>query len=314
MERRQLKNGKKNPKYVDLLDEDKPIAGQKWACVSFISPDEILKKKELFFFSEFVKKWDMMKSVDKFTQFLNFVSYKHKIPIDSLISDFKGFVEEEKALLQKPTTFSDDYKTFLEHNEEELQKRFDKDNQFRTNTQGLKIRGCFPSQEEAQLRAKLLRETDPTHDISIGPVGVWIPWNPEAYKLGEVEYLEEELNQLMKEKKKNEAKAKQEFENYVKESKTKAMEENEAKAAKYNNKLSQTIDADGNLIERPLHAAKDQDHQDQDHQDQDVLTVDIQEELFGGNTVVMDKNTDHGLSQLVSGPFAKKVEKVEKVE
>ena len=25
-----------NPKYVDLLDEDKPIAGQKFCCVSFV--------------------------------------------------------------------------------------------------------------------------------------------------------------------------------------------------------------------------------------------------------------------------------------
>ena len=37
-------------KYVDLLDEDKPIAGQKFACVSFVSPENILKKKGSIFF------------------------------------------------------------------------------------------------------------------------------------------------------------------------------------------------------------------------------------------------------------------------
>ena len=47
-----LPNGEKNPKYVDLLDEDKPVAGQKWVCMSFVSPDKILKKKELFFCSK----------------------------------------------------------------------------------------------------------------------------------------------------------------------------------------------------------------------------------------------------------------------
>ena len=31
-------DGTENAKYVDLLDEDKPIAGQKFACVSFLSP------------------------------------------------------------------------------------------------------------------------------------------------------------------------------------------------------------------------------------------------------------------------------------
>ena len=30
-------DGSENDKYVDLLDEDKPIAAQKFSCVSFIS-------------------------------------------------------------------------------------------------------------------------------------------------------------------------------------------------------------------------------------------------------------------------------------
>ena len=36
-------------KYVDLLDEDKPIAEQKFVCLSFISPEYVIKNKELFF-------------------------------------------------------------------------------------------------------------------------------------------------------------------------------------------------------------------------------------------------------------------------
>ena len=48
-ERKQV-NGKNNPKYVDLLEEDKNIAGQKFVCVSFCSPEKILKDKQLFFF------------------------------------------------------------------------------------------------------------------------------------------------------------------------------------------------------------------------------------------------------------------------
>ena len=47
---------------------------------------------------------------------------------------------------------------------------------------------------------KLLREIDPNHDVYVGPVGMWMPWEPEAYKTGRVEYMEDELNQLMKEK------------------------------------------------------------------------------------------------------------------
>ena len=54
----------------------------------------------------------------------------------------------------------------------------------------------------------MLRELDNNHDVFIGPVGTWMPWDPEAYKTGRVEYLEEELNQLMNEKVKNEKEAK----------------------------------------------------------------------------------------------------------
>jgi hypothetical protein len=60
--------------------------------------------------------------------------------------------------------------------------------------------------------------------------------------------MEEELNQLHNEKIKNEARAKEEFERRIKETKRKAIEENIALAKKSGNVLTQTIDEDGNLI------------------------------------------------------------------
>ena len=51
VELKHTKTGDVNHKYIDLLEEDKPIAGQKFACVSFVSPENILKQKEIFFFS-----------------------------------------------------------------------------------------------------------------------------------------------------------------------------------------------------------------------------------------------------------------------
>ena len=49
------------PKYVDLLDEDIPVAGQKFVCLSFISPEKILKQKEEFYFEQFLKQYDLKK-------------------------------------------------------------------------------------------------------------------------------------------------------------------------------------------------------------------------------------------------------------
>ena len=37
-DKRTTGDGAVNPKYVDVLDEDKPVANQKFVCVSFISP------------------------------------------------------------------------------------------------------------------------------------------------------------------------------------------------------------------------------------------------------------------------------------
>ena len=291
-------NGKTNPKYVDLLEEDKPIAGQKFVCVSFCSPEEILKKKEMFFFEEFLKKWDLNKSMEKFIQFLNFVSFKYNVSFDNISNDFREFVKEEKDNLTK-TSFEDDYKTFMDNNETDLQKQFDIAHNFQTSTRGIKIRGSYPTQEEAELRAKMLREVDDKHNIFVGPVGMWMPWDPEAYKTGRVEYMEEELNQLMSEKQKNESNAKTAFEQRVKESKQKAIDENIKNAEKSGNVLTQTIDEQGNLI--GVNNANTQEFALKEQEN--ISTADICKELFEGENIVVG-NTDNGQSQLVSGPFA----------
>jgi len=284
--------------YVDLLDEDKPIAGQKFVCVSFVSPEKILKQKSIFFFEEFLKRWDFNKSMEKFVQFLNFVSFKYKINFEDITNDFKDFTKEERETLIN-NDMNDEYKTFVDNNEEELEKLFNTKNHFQTSTQGLKIRGTYPTQEEAELRCKMLREIDPSHDVFVGPVGLWMPWDPEAYKTGRVEYLETELNQLMNEKKKNEENAKNAFEQRIKESKQKAIEENIKNAEKSGNVLTQTLDQEGNLV--GINNVNTQESLFNDLKN--VTASDIRKELFEGDNIVTGK-TDNGRSKLVSGPFA----------
>ena len=73
------KSGAVNPRYVDLLTEDKPIAGQKFCCISFVSPEKLLKNKEVFLFSEFVKQWGTNKPLEQYNRFLSFIAYKYKL-------------------------------------------------------------------------------------------------------------------------------------------------------------------------------------------------------------------------------------------
>ena len=280
-------------KYIDLLDEDKSIAGQNYVCLSFLSPENILKKKEHFFFEKYLKEFDFNKSINKYTQFLNFISYKYSLNFDNLSNDLKEFVQEEKDNLFT-TTFEDDYKTFLDNNEDKLEKEFNDEHNFQTNTRGIKIRGSFQSLQEAELRCKLLREVDPNHDVYIGQVGVWMPFHPEAYKTGKVEYLEKELNDLMSEKQKNEVQAKQEFDKRVRESKQKAISENIENAKKSGNKLTQTIDKDSNLI-GVANMNTTENIILNNSNNNEIASVDIHKELFEGDNIVIpskDKNSD----------------------
>ena len=269
-------------KLVDLLDEDKPIAEQKFVCLSFISPENEIKNKDRFFFSEFLKNYAFAKSMEKFNTFLNFVSYKYNIKMEELTEEYQSFLSTEKETLRE--NVEGDYRTFMDTHENELNEEYNKKNSFQTSVRGIKVRGVFPTQAEAELRCKMIREVDPNHDVYVGPVGLWVPFHPEAYKTGNVQYLEKELNELMHEKKKNEDNAKMEFDKRVKESKLKAIQENVEKAKQTNNMLTQTINEKGELV-----SIKNMNTQEKNLGVNATLD-DIRKELFEGDDVITSTN------------------------
>lgn len=287
-EKRPSVTRKDDPKYVDALEEDRPINGQKYACVSFISPEDIIKRREHFYFQNFVKHWDFAKSMEKFIQFMNFVSYKYDLVFDELVDNLKDFTENERESLLK-SDIESDYKTFLDEHEDKLTEEFGRRHEFQTSVRGIKVRGVYATMEEAELRCKMVREVDPNFDVYVGQVGMWVPFHPEAYKTGRVEYLEEELNQLMHEKMKNEKQAKQQFDQRVKDSRRKAIEENIQLAQDNNNTLTQTIDDEGNLVgiknmntqETMLGRTKENDA---------VSVQDVRSELFEGENIIPKKD------------------------
>lgn len=291
-ERKQTESGAENPKYVDVLEVDKPIAGQNFACFSFLSPEKILQKKELFLFAQFLKRWEVNKSFEKFSQFLNFLAFKYKLSYEEISKDLEGFIEEERAAIIAQSTVNDDYATFLDQDGDKLEKEFNVANQFQTSVRGVKVRGCFSTQEEAELRAKLLREADPNHDIFVGPVGVWLPYDPDAYKTGRVEYMEEELNQLVHEKIKNETAAKTVFEERVKETKKKAIEENKKNADRFGTQVTQDVDEDGTLFGVAAKGGSTVERSIMASASGGVATSDdVRAELFEGDNIVTKSRT-----------------------
>lgn len=286
-------DGSDNKKYVDVLDEDKPIANQKFSCVSFVSPENILKDKNVYFFNEFLKNYQLSKSMEKYHQFLNFIAFKYSMNGDALLEDFKEFAKDEIDVL-KEGDVEDDYKNFLDTKEDELQEEFNRTHNFQTSVRGLKIRGSYPTQEEAELRCKMLREVDPHHDVFVGPVGMWMPWEPQAYKTGRVEYMEDELNQLMHEKNKNQEVAKATFEKRVKETTRAAIEQNIENAQANNIVLTQDVDDEGNLIN-----VGNNTQETALSKNDNVSVADIRSELFEGSDIVTSTDTDKGLGQVL---------------
>jgi hypothetical protein len=130
---------------------------------------------------------------------------------------------------------------------------------------------------------------------------MWMPFHPEAYKTGRVEYLEKDLNELMSQKKKNDEISKEQFKERVKESKKKAIQENIAKAQKEGNKLMQTIDEEGNLINADRMDVPGKNLLFGNNEDDDVSTVDLRKELFEAEDVIVGrkKDNDHGLAELL---------------
>ena len=112
----------------------------------------------------------------------------------------------------------------------------------------------------------------------------------------------EELNQLAHEKQKNESIAKSAFDQRVKETKQKAIEDNKKNAEKHGNVVTQDIDADGNLVGAGYNTTEQSFSA---KEPESISVADIRSELFDGDNVVVGK-TDYGQSQLKSGPFASK--------
>lgn len=170
----------------DFLRADQPIPGQNFVCLSFVSPENVLKDKNHYFLSNFLK---------------------------SLVKDLPEEVQQKISELD----ITDKYKDYLVTNEERLQKEFYEANDFRTSVRGLKVRGVFDTQREAEMHAKKLRAQDESFNVYVGQVGFWLPWDPSPDSISKQEYAEQELNELVKQYKENQEARKEVFNDEVNE-------------------------------------------------------------------------------------------------
>ena len=180
-------------KEVDFLDEDKPIRNQNYCLLSFLSPEEVLKNKEAYYFSRFM---------DNFTKDMSilFANLINKYPDDK---DMLNNIRDNHSYIFNTDEMNEQYKFFKSTKSNEIETDFHRENNFTTSIRGIKVRGVFDTIDEAKNRCEFLKKIDNKFDIYIGQVGCWCPFSPNPSDLENQEYSETQLNTLMKEYKKN---------------------------------------------------------------------------------------------------------------
>ena len=151
---------------VDYLEVDSEIPGQKYVCLSFISPESLIESKEGF----------------KVSKFLQSYCKDQDLNLDDVMKKYNDYTYK--------------YQT-------ELQKDFDERNKFQTNIRGLKVRGTYSTRDEAEKRAKSLQNIDSEFHVFVGQVGYWLPWDPCADKVEDEHYMNNQLNEMMEKYKEN---------------------------------------------------------------------------------------------------------------
>lgn len=213
----------------DFLDEDAEISGQKYVLLSFLSPENVLENKDRFFFNKFLHSFEVDWKVKSLEKFLadTFISAnreldkyadelekegqsgaaeicrKRRLNVENVMDTYKEFVQKQSKDINN-TKIEECWDDFMFKERTKLEDEFHAANEFRTTIRGLKVRGVYGNSKEAEGRAKKLQAKDKYHNILLGEVGKWLPWDPSPQNIASQEYSEERLNTIMQKYKENE--------------------------------------------------------------------------------------------------------------
>ena len=217
----------------DFLEVDSKIPGQNYCCLSFVSPEKLIKNKDLF----------------KTRQFMQYIMGE-KLENEDEERVRQTFIEKTKESLSNDNNFTKVYDTWLFSREKDIEEKFNESVDFQTSMRGIKVRGTYDTLKEAQIRAKVLQRRDKNFNVFVGQVGYWLPWDPSTEDINEQEYQEDQLNQLMKKYNEN-ADEKEEFYEQEKQEKIrKAREENRKKNKTDRSEFELNKKEDKNKIEK----------------------------------------------------------------
>ncbi len=283
-----MSDDKNTPTVVeDFLDEDTEIPGQRYVLLSFLSPEKVLEKKDLFFFQKFLQGYEVdwkVKNLEKYlvdvvTNINNeleqsakelekkdlfdqaAICRKNRLRIDNIMTDYSGFVQKNRNDINK-TKIVEAYDDFMFANKTKLEDEFYAQNDFRTSMRGIKVRGVYGNTKEAELKAKKLQSKDKYHNIFMAEVGKWTPWDPSPHEVADQDYNNDQLNNLMKKYKENEDNREKFFEERTKGSKQVFGANTSGNGGAASEQFSSMFGGSGDLaLQRKLEKAVESDEQ-----------------------------------------------------
>lgn len=223
----------------NYLTIDPSVPGQEWCVLSFIRPEDLEKKREVFYMHHFLNDTIneyLASSVKDMCRRINAQFFKNmeercehlsksKNENHQLIAKQMHQIRKElecdeekfaKLCLHHHGTDMDD--TLAQYDEYKLDKSEDLDKIFndqhgkQTSIMGIKFSGAYPFQEAADERAKFLAENvEPGVHHYIAQSFHWCPFDPDPNGIKDQRYLNKNLNEVMKRKQESLELAKQQF-------------------------------------------------------------------------------------------------------
>ena len=174
---------------VDYLEQDEPIRNQNFVCLSFVSPEEVIKSKNEYFFEKYTKAY--VKKNKEYVQTLETL-FPDKVDEIRIMKDNFDFLFDESKVM-------DSFRYFVQDKHKDLADEYHELYEFQTTIRGIKVRGTYDTLQEAQVRSDKLRKIEGNKfSIYVAQVGCWCPWSPNPEHIENQEFAETALNTLMK--------------------------------------------------------------------------------------------------------------------
>jgi Family of unknown function (DUF5832) len=173
----------------DFLEQDQPIRGQNYVCLSFISPEDAIASKDAFAVSKFLKAFtnEARTVIGDIESRLD--NEDDRRVIQNMRDRFK-YIFDDQATMNEFDMYKQTYT-------DEITKEYAAVSDNLCNIRGIKIRGAYESIQEAQARANALKRIDPNFSVYVCEMGCWCPWSPSPDDIADSEYSETQLNTLM---------------------------------------------------------------------------------------------------------------------